>query len=87
MDVVVARCAGLDVHRDTVVATVRIAGGGGTRRETRTFSTMGADLLALGEWIAECELSLVGMDSTGVYWKAPGPRGRRPGYVRGQRTP
>lgn len=45
MDVVVQRCAGLDVHRDTVVGTVRIAGNGRreTRRVTRTFSTMGAD--------------------------------------------
>ena len=41
MDVLIERCAGLDVHRDTVVATVRRPGPGGTRRsETRTFSTM-----------------------------------------------
>jgi transposase len=73
MDVVVARCAGLDVHRDTVVATVRIAGTGRarTRRETRTFSTMGADLLALGDWLDRQKVTLVGMESTGVYWKAP----------------
>jgi transposase len=73
MDVVVARCAGLDVHRDTVVATVRIAEGGraGTRRETRTFSTMGADLLDLGDWLVAQKVTLVGMESTGVYWKAP----------------
>lgn len=73
MDVVVARCAGLDVHRDTVVATVRIVGKGraGTRRETRTFSTMGADLLALGDWLIAQKVTLVGMESTGVYWKAP----------------
>lgn len=73
MDVVVARCAGLDVHRDTVVATVRIAGRGRarTRRETRTFSTMGADLLDLGDWLTAQKVTLVGMESTGVYWKAP----------------
>jgi transposase len=73
MDVVVARCAGLDVHRDTVVATVRIAGKGRARArvETRTFSTMGADLLALGDWLQACGVTLVGMESTGVYWKAP----------------
>src|SRR4051794_41446605 len=41
MDVLIERCAGLDVHRDTVVATVRCPGPGGTRRsETRTFATM-----------------------------------------------
>jgi transposase len=73
MDVVAARCAGLDVHRDTVVATVRIAGKGRARArvETRTFSTMGADLLALGDWLQACRVTLVGMESTGVYWKAP----------------
>jgi transposase len=73
MDVVVARCAGLDVHRDTVVATVRIAGRGRarTRRETRTFSMMGADLLDLGDWLTAQKVTLVGMESTGVYWKAP----------------
>jgi transposase len=73
VDVVVARCAGLDVHRDTVVATVRIAGTGRARvrRETRTFSTMGADLLALGDWLVAEKVTLVGMESTGVYWKAP----------------
>lgn len=73
MDVVVQRCAGLDVHRDTVVGTVRIAGNGRreTRRVTRTFSTMGADLLALGDWLVASKVTLVGMESTGVYWKAP----------------
>jgi transposase len=73
MDVMAARCAGLDVHRDTVVATVRIAGKGRARArlETRTFSTMGADLLALGDWLQACGVTLVGMESTGVYWKAP----------------
>jgi transposase len=73
MDVVVARCAGLDVHRDTVVATVRVAGKGRARArvETRTFSTMGAGLLALGDWLEACGVRLVGMESTGVYWKAP----------------
>lgn len=73
MDVVAARCAGLDVHRDTVVATVRIAGKGRRRArvQTRTFSTMGADLLALADWLQECGVRLVGMESTGVYWKAP----------------
>jgi transposase len=73
MDVVAARCAGLDVHRDTVVATVRIAGKGRARArvQTRTFSTMGADLLALGDWLQGCGVTLVGMESTGVYWKAP----------------
>jgi hypothetical protein len=45
MDVLIERCAGLDLHRDTVVATVRRPGPGGARRsETRTFTTMTGQL-------------------------------------------
>ncbi len=72
MDVLVARCAGLDVHRDTVVATVRVpAGRARSRREqhTRTFATTTAGITALGDWLAEWRVSRAGMESTGVYWK------------------
>jgi transposase len=70
MDVLIERCAGLDVHRDTVVATVRRPGPGGARRsETRTFTTMTGQLEALAEWLAAQDVSLVGMESTGIYWR------------------
>jgi hypothetical protein len=70
MDVLIERCAGLDVHRDTVVATVRRPGPGGVRRsETRTFTTMTGQLEALADWLAAQEVTLVGMESTGIYWK------------------
>jgi len=70
MDVLIERCAGLDVHRDTVVATVRRPGPGGVRRsETRTFSTMIGQLEDLADWLAKARVTLVGMESTGVYWK------------------
>jgi transposase len=70
MDIVVERCAGLDVHKDTVVACVRTPGKGGTREQvTRTFKTMAADLLALRDWLVAADVSRVGMESTGVYWK------------------
>jgi transposase len=71
MDVVVERCAGLDVHRDTVVATVRVPGKGRRRRdqETRTFATTQAQLGALADWLAAHRVTLVGMESTGVYWR------------------
>lgn len=70
MDVVVERCAGLDVHKDTVVACVRTPGTGGRRaQETRTFGTMTRDLLALRDWLTVMGVTLVGMESTGVYWK------------------
>src|SRR4051794_14162258 len=71
MDVLVHRCAGLDVHRDTVVATVRVPGSGRRPRvqHTRTFATTTAGITALGDWLAEHRVTRAGMESTGVYWK------------------
>jgi transposase len=70
MDVLIERCAGLDVHRDTVVATVRRPGPGGVRRsQTRTFTTMSGALEELAEWLVSEKVTLAGMESTGVYWK------------------
>jgi transposase len=71
MDVVVERCAGLDVHRDTVVATVRTPAGKGRRRNqvTRTYATTQARLAELRDWLVEHGVTLVGMEATGVYWK------------------
>src|SRR6266545_2311611 len=53
VDVLVERCAGLDVHRDSVVATVRVPGKRrGTRRgETRTFATTIAGLERMADWL------------------------------------
>ena len=59
MDVLIERCAGIDVHRDTVVATVRRPGPGGTRRsETRTFATVTGQLEALADWLTEQKVTL-----------------------------
>ncbi|MGW3109639.1 IS110 family transposase [Streptomyces sp. NPDC001100] len=71
MQVLFERCAGLDVHRDTVVATVRSPGQrrGSRAAETRTFKTTMRALAALGDWLACEEVELVGMEATGVYWK------------------
>ncbi len=70
MEELVERCAGLDVHRDTVVATVRgPRTGGGRQSRTVTFATTTAGLIGLGDWLAAEEVDLVGMESTGVYWK------------------
>jgi transposase len=67
---VVERCCGLDVHKDTVVACVRTPGKGRKREQTTaTFGTMTTDLLALRDWIVSLGVTLVGMESTGVYWK------------------
>jgi len=53
MDVLYPRCAELDVHKDTVVAGVRLAGGGAIKTEVRTFSTTTPGLLALSAWLAQ----------------------------------
>jgi transposase len=67
MELKYTRCAGLDVHKDTVVACVRIADGK-VRRETRTFGTMTRDLIALQAWLADEHVTHVAMEATGVYW-------------------
>lgn len=70
MDVVVERCAGLDVHKDTVVAAVRLpTPDGGRVSEVRTFGTFTGELLELRDWLVDLRVRLVGMESTGVYWK------------------
>src|SRR5215217_3281617 len=69
MQVLHPRCAGLDVHKDSVVAAVRLAEPGGVRSEVRRFDTTTPGLLALGEWLAECGCTHAVMEATGVYWK------------------
>jgi transposase len=70
MDVVYERCCGLDVHKRTVVACVVISQGQGRpQKETRSFGTMTADLLALAGWLEQHEVTHVAMESTGVFWK------------------
>jgi len=67
----VERCCGLDVHRDTVAACVRIGGGPGqrTQQHVQTFRTTAGDLVVLRDWLAAHEVTHVAMESTGVYWK------------------
>jgi transposase len=70
MEVIYARCAGLDVHKQTVVACCIVPGPKGQPQKTvRTFSTMTESLLALGDWLAAEQVSHVAMESTASYWK------------------
>ena len=69
MEVLYPRCAGLDVHKQTVVACVRIAEGGQVTHEVRTFKTTTSDLLALSAWLSQTGCTHVAMEATGVYWK------------------
>jgi transposase len=70
MDVLHANCAGLDVHKKTVVATVIISKERGKPlKATQTFGTMTANLLELLDWLIRYGVTHVAMESTGEYWK------------------
>jgi transposase len=68
MDILYERVAGLDVHKDTVVACVRIVTEGKMTRECRTFATTTEQLKELRAWLEECRCTHVAMEATGVYW-------------------
>jgi transposase len=70
IDVVVARSAGLDIAKASLVACVRVSdGAGGWRTHKRRWPTTTAGLLGLADWLAEHQVSRVGMESTSSYWK------------------
>ena len=69
MDVLYQRCAGLDVHKETVVAAVRLCIEGKVITEVKTFATTTAGLLALSDWLSEKGCTHAAMEATGVYWK------------------
>jgi transposase len=70
MHVLYPRCCGLDIHKKTVVACVLLTDpDGAIHRVVRTFGTMTADLLALGDWLSLQEVTHVAMESTGVLWR------------------
>lgn len=70
MQVLFKRCAGLDVHKATVVGCVMItAEDGSVRKEIKTFGTMTRDLLQLGDWLKGHQVTHAAMESTGSYWK------------------
>jgi transposase len=70
VDRFIERCAGLDVHKASVKACVRIPDGhGGRHSEIRTFRTTTAGLVLLGDWLASHQVQVVGMESTGCYWR------------------
>jgi transposase len=69
VEVLHQRCAGLDVHKKTVVAAVRLAEGNKVTTEVKTFATTTAGLLALADWLTQNGCTQVAMEATGVYWK------------------
>lgn len=67
MQVLVARCAGLDVHRDSIVAAV-LVGVRKVKKEIRTFGTTSGELAELRQWLQGHKVTHVAMEATGVYW-------------------
>jgi transposase len=69
MEVLHERCAGLDVHKETVVGRLRVRDRGEVRHEVRRFANTTAGLLELGDWLRQAGCTHVAMEATGVYWK------------------
>jgi transposase len=69
MEVLYRRCAGLDVHKDTVVASVRIQEGRHRERVVESFATTTKALLRLHDWLLGYRVTHVAMEATGIYWK------------------
>jgi transposase len=70
MQVIYQQACGIDVHKKSIVVCVlRTQADGTAQRNIRTFSTMTADLLACVDWLESCQVQMVAMESTGVYWR------------------
>ena len=69
MDVIVDRCAALDVHKDTVMAVVRKPDGRARSEVVREYSTFTAELVRLADWLVAEGVTQVVMEATGVYWR------------------
>ena len=66
----IIRCGcGLDVHKDSVVACIRLVEPTGTaQKEVRTFGTTTGELLKLSDWLSDNQVTRAAMEATGVYW-------------------
>lgn len=70
MEILHTHCAGLDVHKKVVVATILVSNENQQlTKETRSVETMTTSLLALSDWLTGYQVTLVTMESTGKYWK------------------
>ena len=69
MEVLYPRCAGIDVHKEVVVACARVAADGKVTQDVRSFATTTSALFELSAWLEEHQCTHVVMEATGVYWK------------------
>jgi hypothetical protein len=68
MELLYSRCAGLDVHKKSVSACIRISDSGRIRKETAVFGTFTAELEHLREWLEKHRVDHIALESTGVFW-------------------
>lgn len=71
MEVLYPRCAGLDVHKDSIVVCARLQEGAVVQHEVETFGTTTKALITLADWLKERKITHVAMEATGIYWRAP----------------
>jgi transposase len=70
MEIVIPRCGGIDVHKKSLVACIRLMGPQGeVTQHVRTFGTMTEELRTLAAWLLESQVTHVAIESTGVLWK------------------
>lgn len=69
MEVLHTHCAGLDVHKDSVVACVRHMVDGKVTTEVKTYKTTTQELMVLSDWLSSQAITHIAMEATGIYWK------------------
>ena len=69
MQEILNRCAGMDIHKNTIVVCIMLGIGKSMYKEIRTFGTMTEDIRDLGEWLKSHNIKDVAMESAGIYWK------------------
>src|ERR1700675_1715357 len=69
MEVLHPHCAGLDIHKDSVVGCVRHMVDGKVMSQVKTFKTTTQELMALSDWLSAEGVTHIAMEATGVYWK------------------
>jgi len=70
MQVKYARCAALDLGKDTLVAAIRLQEGRDVKQDCRTYGMTTTRLLELRDWLISCGVTHVLMEATGSYWKS-----------------
>lgn len=69
MEVLYSRCCGIDVHKESLVAGLRVQDGRRRHTEVQSFGTTTAEILRLHAWLSAAGCTHVAMESTGVYWQ------------------